>query len=105
MNLLFSQNKFENYQFRIIKEATSKRAISAIVQDNLGFTWIGTNGAGLYRYDGVNYVGYEYSPQKKGSVTSNVIYATYVDTANNLWIGTDEGLSLYNRNTDKFTKI
>lgn len=105
VNLLFSQNKFENYQFRIIKEATSKRAISAIVQDNLGFTWIGTNGAGLYRYDGVNYVGYEYSPQKKGSVTSNVIYANYVDPANNLWIGTDEGLSLYNRNTDKFTKI
>ncbi|WP_418262065.1 two-component regulator propeller domain-containing protein [Flavobacterium faecale] len=105
VNLLFSQNKFENYQFRVIKEATSKRAISSITQDSYGFTWIGTNGAGLYRYDGVNYVGYEYSPQKKGTVNSNLIYATYVDRSNNLWIGTDEGLSLYNRNLDTFTKI
>ena len=105
VNLLYSQNKFENYQFRIIKDATSKRAISSITQDSYGFTWIGTNGAGLYRYDGVNYIGYEYNPQKKGTVNSNVIYATYVDKSNNLWIGTDEGLSLYNRNLDKFTKI
>ncbi|WP_369753104.1 two-component regulator propeller domain-containing protein [Flavobacterium sp. WC2409] len=104
-NVLFAQNKFENYQFRIIKEGTSKRAVSSIVQDNYGFTWIGTNGAGLYRYDGVNYIGYEYNLKKSGSVNSNVIYATYVDDKNNLWIGTDEGLCLYNRDSDQFTKI
>ncbi len=104
-NVLFAQNKFENYQFRIIKEATSKRAVSSIVQDNDGFTWIGTNGAGLFRYDGVNYVGYEYNLKKSGSVNSNVIYSTYVDAKNNLWIGTDEGLCLYNRDSDKFIKI
>ena len=59
VNLLFSQNKFENYQFRSIKEATSKRAISTIIKDRYGFIWIGTNGAGLYKYDGFNYIGYK----------------------------------------------
>jgi signal transduction histidine kinase/DNA-binding response OmpR family regulator len=105
INSMFSQNRFENYQFRSIQETTSKRAISSIIQDSNGFIWIGTNGAGLYRYDGVNYFGYQYSQKKSGSVNSNFIYATFVDSSNNLWVGTDEGLCLYNRDLDNFTKI
>jgi signal transduction histidine kinase/ligand-binding sensor domain-containing protein/DNA-binding response OmpR family regulator len=104
-NSLFSQDKFENYQFQSIQEASSKRAISSINQDGNGFIWVGTNGAGLYRYDGVHYYGYEYSAKLAGSITSNLIYATYIDHKNNLWVGTDEGLCLYNRDLDNFTKI
>ncbi|MBP1225458.1 two-component regulator propeller domain-containing protein [Flavobacterium sp. 1355] len=103
-NCLFSQGKFDSYQFRTIQETTTKRAISSIIQDNNGFIWIGTNGAGLYRYDGVNYFGYKYD-KKPGSLNSNFIYTTFIDSANNLWIGTDEGLCLYNRDLDNFTKI
>lgn len=104
VNCMFSQDKFENYQFRSIQETTSKRAISSIIQDHNGFIWIGTNGAGLYRYDGVNYFGYKHD-KKPGSLNSNFIYATFIDSKNNLWIGTDEGLCLYNRDLDNFTKI
>ena len=105
VNSLFSQVKFDNYQFRSIQETTSQRAISAITQDENGFIWVGTNGAGLFRYDGVNYFGYEYNPKKIGSVNSNLIYSTFIDSNNNLWVGTDEGLCLYNRDLDNFTKI
>lgn len=59
----------------------------------------------MFRYDGVNYFGYEYNPKKIGSVNSNLIYATYVDARNTLWVGTDEGLCLYNRDLDNFTKM
>jgi len=104
INCLFSQGKFDSYQFRSIQETTSKRAISSIIQDKSGFIWIGTNGAGLYRYDGVNYFGYKYD-KKPGSVNSNFIYTTFIDSNNNLWIGTDQGLCLYNRDLDNFTKI
>ena len=105
VNLLFSQNKFENYQFRSIKEATSKRAISTIIKDRYGFIWIGTNGAGLYKYDGFNYIGYKYDAKSEGAVTSNLIYSLHVDTFNNVWVGTDEGLCKYNRDLDNFVKI
>jgi len=105
INYMFSQDKFDNYQFINIQETGSKRAISSIVQDNNGFLWIGTIGAGLYRYDGVNYLGYQYNQKKTGSVNSNVIFTTFVDSDNNLWVGTDEGLCLYNRDLDNFTKI
>ena len=101
---LFSQDKFDNFQFRSIQETTSKRAISSITQDKNGFIWIGTNGAGLYRYDGVNYFGYQYN-KKPGSVNSNFIYSTFIDSNNNLWVGTDDGLCLYNRDLDNFSKI
>lgn len=105
VNALFSQNNFENYQFRNIQEATSKRAISTIIQDSNEFIWVGTDGAGLYRYDGVNYFEYDYNPKTSGSINSNFIYASYIDTNNNLWIGTDEGLCLYNPDLDNFSKI
>jgi len=104
INCLFSQVKFDSYQFRSIQETTSKRAVSSIIQDNNGFIWVGTNGAGLYRYDGVNYFGYKYD-KKPGAINSNFIYATFIDSKNNLWVGTDEGLCLYNRDLDNFTKI
>ena len=105
INCLFSQSKFDNYQFRSIQESTTKRAVSSIIQDNNDFIWIGTNGAGLYRYDGVNYFGYNKHNQKLNSINSNFIYTTFIDSHNNLWVGSDEGLCLYNRDLDNFTKI
>ena len=102
---MFSQNTFENYQFRVIDQETSKSGIYTIAQDRLGFIWIGTNGAGLYKYDGVNYIAYEHNSKVSNSINSNLVYATYVDTANRLWIGTDEGLCLYNRNLNSFETI
>ena len=102
---LFSQNKFENFQFLTIKEGISKRAVSSISQDHYGFMWFGTDGAGLYKYDGINYTNYEYDLKNKNAINSNLIYATFIDIYNRLWIGTDEGLCLYNRNLDKFENI
>ena len=102
---LFSQNNFENFQFLTIKEGISKRAVSSISQDHYGFMWFGTDGAGLYKYDGINYTNYEYDWKNKNAINSNLIYATYIDTYNKLWIGTEEGLCLYNRNLNKFENI
>ncbi|PAM93172.1 hybrid sensor histidine kinase/response regulator [Flavobacterium sp. IR1] len=104
INCLFSQGKFDSYQFRSIQESTSKRAVSSIIQDHNDFIWIGTNGGGLYRYDGVNYFGYKYD-KNPGAINSNFIYATFIDSKNNLWVGTNEGLCLYNRDLDNFTRI
>lgn len=102
---LFSQNKFENYQFRAIKEGISKSGIYSVTQDQFGFMWIGTNGAGLFKYDGVNYVACEHDSKVNNSVNSNLIYVVYVDSYNNLWVGTEEGLCLYNRDLNTFETI
>ncbi|GGF02185.1 hybrid sensor histidine kinase/response regulator [Flavobacterium limi] len=105
MHCLFSQNTFENYQFRLVSKETSKSGIYTIAQDQSGVIWIGTNGAGLYKFDGVNYIAYEQNSKANNSINSNLIYVAYVDTRNRLWIGTDEGLCLYNRNLNTFENI
>ncbi|MEN2398736.1 two-component regulator propeller domain-containing protein [Flavobacterium sp. MC2016-06] len=105
INNLFSQNTFENYQFRLVNNETSKSGIYTITQDQFGVMWMGTNGAGLYKYDGVNYTAYEQNSNNSNSINSNLIYTTYVDTHNQLWVGTDEGLCLYNRNLNTFESI
>jgi signal transduction histidine kinase/ligand-binding sensor domain-containing protein/DNA-binding response OmpR family regulator len=101
-SISFSQNIFENYQFISLKEGVSKRAISTIIQDQHGFMWIGTNGAGLYKFDGVDYISYEYDRNNPNAINSNLIYTTFVDTYKKLWVGTDEGLAFYNRDLDRF---
>jgi signal transduction histidine kinase/ligand-binding sensor domain-containing protein/DNA-binding response OmpR family regulator len=101
----YSQNSFDNFQFLNIKEGISKRAVSSISQDRYGFMWFGTYGAGLYKYDGINYTNYEYDWKNKNAINSNLIYATYIDSYNKLWIGTEEGLCFYNRNLNKFENI
>jgi ligand-binding sensor domain-containing protein/signal transduction histidine kinase/DNA-binding response OmpR family regulator len=105
VNNLFSQNTFENYQFRLVNKESSKSGIYTIAQDQFGIMWMGTNGAGLYKFDGVNYVSYEQNSNVTNSINSNLIYATYVDVRNRLWIGTDEGLCLYNRDLNSFESI
>jgi signal transduction histidine kinase/ligand-binding sensor domain-containing protein/DNA-binding response OmpR family regulator len=105
INSLFSQNTFENYRFRLVDNTTSKSGIYTIAQDQFGIMWMGTNGAGLYKYDGINYIGYEQDSKRNNSINSNLIYTVYVDRQNHLWVGTDEGLCIYNRNLDTFENI
>ncbi|TDW47727.1 signal transduction histidine kinase [Flavobacterium sp. 270] len=105
INNLFSQNTFEDHQFRLLDNETSKSGIYTITQDQFGIMWIGTNGAGLYKYDGINYTAYEQNSNNNKSINSNLIYAAYVDRQNRLWVGTDEGLCLYNRNLNSFENI
>jgi len=105
LNQVFSQKAFEGYQFISIKEGISKRAVTCITQDHYGYMWIGTYGAGLYKYDGINYTAFEYDWQKSGSINSNLVYSTYVDTNNTIWVGTDQGICFYNRELDKFENV
>ncbi|PXY39737.1 hybrid sensor histidine kinase/response regulator [Flavobacterium cheongpyeongense] len=105
INCLFSQNTFENYQFRLVSKETSKSGIYTIAQDRSGVIWLGTNGAGLYKFDGVNYIAYEQNSKVNNSINSNLIYVVYVDSHNRLWVGTDEGLCIYNRDLNTFENI
>ncbi|WP_234989682.1 hybrid sensor histidine kinase/response regulator transcription factor [Cellulophaga tyrosinoxydans] len=93
------------YHFVNIKDGISKVAVPSIIQDKEGFIWISTNGAGLYRFDGIDYLSYKHKLNDSTSLTSNLIYCTHLDYKNRLWIGTEDGLNLYERQFDRFKKI
>ncbi len=95
----------KNLSFVTIEKGVPKMPISSITEDNSGFIWIGTRGAGLYRFDGINYYPYAYDALDDTSLNSNLIYTTYLDSENNLWVGTNVGLNKYNRDLDVFERI
>lgn len=95
----------QNFNFETIKEGISKVGIYTIIQDNNGFIWIGTNGSGLYKFDGIDYISYKFKQQDATSISSNLVFSSYLDKDNNLWIGTEDGLNLYDRDLDQFKKI
>jgi len=101
----YAQKPAKDFNFVDIKEGISKVGIYTITQDHYGFIWIGTNGSGLYKFDGIDYTSYKFKHQDSTSISSNLIFSSYLAKDNKLWIGTEDGLNLYNRDLDKFKKI
>ncbi len=102
---LQAQDVYKKFDFSSVKDGISKVGIYTIVQDHLGFVWFGTNGIGLYRYDGIRYKAYKYEITDSTSLSSNIVYSSCLDSKNRLWIGTTDGLNLFNYENDKFKKI
>lgn len=105
INCLSSQEKSEHFDFVSVKDGVSKIAVPVINQDHNGFIWIGTAGAGIKRYDGIDYVSYKHNLKDTTSLRGSFIYCSYVDKKNRLWVGSENGLDLYDRERDHFIRI
>jgi signal transduction histidine kinase/ligand-binding sensor domain-containing protein/DNA-binding response OmpR family regulator len=85
-----------------IEDGLSNNSITAIVQDSLGFVWIGTK-HGLNRYDGANFKIYS---REQNNLPGNDISVLHIDRKNRFWTGTvGNGLFLYNPLNDSFERI
>ena len=102
---LTAQADLPDYEFISTIDGFPKRGITAITTDEQGFVWIGTYGAGLYKYDGIKYTSFSYNFQDSTSISSNIVNAVYKDKNGQLWIGTDAGLNLYDRALSQFSTI
>jgi two-component sensor histidine kinase/ligand-binding sensor domain-containing protein len=81
--------------------------ITSIIKDKNNYLWIATNGEGLFRYNLVNGLTkiYTNKPEDNNSISSNKINCLFIDSINNLWIGTDNGLNRFNRSKETFTSF
>ncbi len=84
-----------------IQQGLSQSSANAIVQDSLGFLWVGTQD-GLNRYDGYAFKVYRHDPQQAGSLSSSFVWALHLDRQENLWAGTEGGLERFDRGRDVF---
>ena len=64
---------------------------NAIIQDSLGFIWMGSD-FGLKKYDGYSYTPYLHNSADSSSLGSNSILNLFTDSEKNLWISTRGGL-------------
>ncbi|MCX6566207.1 MAG: response regulator [Candidatus Aminicenantes bacterium] len=86
-----------------ILDGMSQGSAMAIVQDERGFLWIGTED-GLNRYDGYNFKIYRPSAESN-TISDSLVNTLFLDSQKTLWIGTMKGLNRYNQDRDDFTQF
>ncbi len=75
--------------------------MTKIVQDSLGFLWLGTTD-GLNRFDGQNFVVYRNIAGDSTSLPNNIINDLCVDAKDRVWVATNGGLCYYTFSDDIF---
>jgi ligand-binding sensor domain-containing protein len=74
-----------------------------LTQDHLGYIWLTSGNAGLYRYDGTEFVNYEHNDTNSNSLASDRAECILVDSLNVLWVGTfGMGLDRFDPVTNSF---
>lgn len=83
--------------------------VMSIIQDQIGNLWIGTNGAGVYKYDGENFTQYlsKVGMIYEDSLYHNVVLSITEDLSGNLWFTSlsHAGLSRYDGKSFTHFKI
>jgi len=99
----FSYSQQNNYKFErfTTEDGLSNNNIAKIIQDGDGFLWIASID-GLNRFDGYSFNIYRPKENDKKSFLGTNIKALHIDKFGNLWIGSNRGLSKYNKKSDNF---
>lgn len=98
--------RYQSERDRFVKVFTS-RSVNAIAEDKDGSVLFGSYGEGLIKYNRVTGV-YETvlaDPENHFTLSSNDVYDVYVDEENIVWVGTQEGLDLYDFSRHKFSNL
>ncbi len=93
--------RFNSYT---VDDGLSQNSVNAIVQDQTGFLWVATLD-GLNRFDGKNFRVFGYDPDNPNSLPSTAVTSLMYDSNQLLWIGTRQGIVLYEASSEKFTQV
>ncbi len=95
----------QQYDFKrfSVEEGLPRSGVYCLLEDSRGFLWIGTEGGGLARFDGREFVSFTVG----SGLPDNTVRALFEDSDGNLWIGTDghgvsrfDGRSFVNYSTE-----
>lgn len=75
--------------------------VADIVKDNMGYMWFATS-MGLNRWDGYSYKYFLSDVSNKKSISSNKTTSLYISANNQIWVGTSNGLNLFDPATETF---
>lgn len=90
---------FNHFQ---VNNGLSNNAILCSVQDNDGFIWFGTRD-GLNRFDGNHFKTFLHESDNEKSLGSNLVHSLMVRKTNEIWVGTDQGIYIYNPQREEFS--
>lgn len=114
---LFRYNRitqqFSSYSITDIMQAEGENKkiggwVNKVMEDNHGKLWIGTANAGILQYnpakDNFNYIVYQHG-NSTGIQYNSEIFELFQDKEENIWLGTDKGISVFNPYRQFFTII
>ncbi|MGB0391932.1 MAG: ligand-binding sensor domain-containing protein [Salibacteraceae bacterium] len=76
------------------KIVVPKNGFSSGLLDSKGNLWFTSNGGGVYHFDGLLFTNYT----EKNGLSSNQVFSITEDSKNNMWIGTQNGLTKFSGN-------
>ncbi|MBS1977957.1 MAG: hypothetical protein JST46_11345 [Bacteroidetes bacterium] len=82
--------RFTLRQYTVV-DGLPQSQVNAIVEDPLGYLWIGTSGGGLARFDGREFKVYT----TLDGLLSNVVSSLFIDSHQNLWVMHPRGLTKF----------
>ena len=83
------RNNFQTYS---LEEGLPQNTVYCITQDKRGYLWLGTDGGGICRFDGINFKTFDKSNGFKGDNVRSILH----DSKGRIWAGTrKEGIILY----------
>ncbi len=92
------------FEHLTVDDGLSQNEVTAVLQDSLGFLWFGTPD-GLNRYDGYEFVVFQFDPTEVTSISDNRITALLETSDGTLWVGTSDGLNRFDPEMATFTSF
>lgn len=80
-----------SFQHLTVQDGLAQSEVKALLCDGRGFVWAGTQGGGLSRYDGANFLNFS----TREGLPDNRVNALWEDEKGRIWIGTEKGLAYY----------
>ncbi len=93
---MFSQLAFSqsyNFEFYNVESGLSQSSVNAIIQDSRGHLWVGTQGGGACKFDGLTFKQFK----EKDGLSGDIVTGITEDHDGNLWFSTTwGGVTKYN---------
>jgi len=83
------------------KEGFPPSTVNTIIQDKIGFIWIGTTD-GLFRYDGQTFEEFRHNPLDSTTLSNNYIKSLGESKNGDILVGTKYGLNIFNKKSQQF---
>ena len=96
----------KNDRFELFEAFPENHHYTCFFEDRSGTLWAGTYSDGLYSYNPKNDEkgSYTYDASNENGIAHNHINGIFQDSKGHIWITTENGLNLFNRDTKGFTK-
>lgn len=100
---IYNNSKAQQYNFfsYSIESGLSQSTVQSIFQDSHGYIWVGTQGGGIAKFDGVKFKVYN----KRNALSGNNVKTIIEDKNGLLWIGSDQGINTFDGSHFKNIKL